>query len=70
MFPAWADKTAFPKTFGLAPKIEAAARRHGVLIRVIADRLVFAPPLVITPDELAILAAGARKALDDVHATL
>ncbi len=65
-----ADKSAFPKAFGLAPKIEAAARGHGVLIRVIADRLVFAPPLIITPGELDVLAAGARKTLDDVYATL
>ncbi|VVN70644.1 Putrescine--pyruvate aminotransferase [Pseudomonas fluorescens] len=65
-----ADKTAFPKSFGLAPKIEAAARKHGVLVRVIADRLVFAPPLIITVEELDLLASGARKALDDVYAEI
>ncbi|MDQ6433224.1 aminotransferase [Mesorhizobium sp. LHD-90] len=63
-------KTAFPKEFGLAPKIEAAGRSHGVLVRVIADRLVFAPPLIITAEELDKLAAGARAALDDVYASM
>ncbi len=65
-----ATKTPFPKEFSLAPKIEAAGRRNGVLIRVIADRIALAPPLIITPEELTILEAGIRAALDEVYASL
>lgn len=63
-------KTPFAKEFGLAPKVEAAARKHGLMVRVIADRLVFAPPLVITEAELDELAEKASLALDEVHASL
>lgn len=65
-----ANKTPFPKEFGLAAKIEAAGRRNGVLIRVIADRIALAPPLIITSEEIAVLAKGVQAAIDEVYATL
>lgn len=65
-----ATKTPFPKEFGLAPKIEAAGRRNGVLIRVIADRIALAPPLIITSEEIKILEAGIASALKEVHESL
>ena len=34
------------------------------------DRMIIAPPLVITPDEIDILIARAKKSLDECHAGL
>ncbi|HEX9701789.1 MAG TPA: aminotransferase [Rhodospirillales bacterium] len=57
------------KPFDPALKIGQAvgdlARRHGLIVRVIGDRLVFAPPLIIDEEQIDALADALGKALDD-----
>jgi adenosylmethionine-8-amino-7-oxononanoate aminotransferase len=40
--------------------------RHGLILRVVGDRLVFAPPLVIEPHEIEEIGQRLERALDDV----
>ena len=44
----------------------AAAQRHGLILRVVGDRLVFAPPLVIEAAEIEDIGERLERALDDV----
>ena len=39
--------------------------RHGLILRVVGDRLVFAPPLVIEAAEIEEIGERLRCALDD-----
>ena len=47
-------------------RVDAAAMRHGLILRVVGDRLVFAPPLVIEAHEIEEIGQRLRRALDDV----
>ena len=47
-------------------RVEEAAKRHGLILRVVGDRLVFAPPLVIEADEIEQIGERLERALDDV----
>jgi adenosylmethionine-8-amino-7-oxononanoate aminotransferase len=42
--------------------VDAASRRRGLILRVVGDRLVFAPPL----SEIEEMAARLERGLDDV----
>jgi len=57
--------TANPATQGAAG-LEAAAfiREEGVIVRGIRNCIAVAPPFIITPDEIEVLAAGIRRGLD------
>ena len=44
----------------------AAAQRHGLILRVVGDRLVFAPPLVIEAADIEDIGERLERALDDV----
>jgi 4-aminobutyrate--pyruvate transaminase len=41
------------------------AREHGLIVRVIGDRLIFAPPMIISEDEIDFLAGALGTALDE-----
>ena len=43
---------------------------NNLIMRHVGDRMIIAPPLVITPDEIEILIARARKSLDECYAGL
>ncbi|MBT3330488.1 MAG: aminotransferase class III-fold pyridoxal phosphate-dependent enzyme [Rhodospirillaceae bacterium] len=45
-------------------------RQNGLILRVIGDRLAFAPPLIITEDEVDHMLAMLSKTLDQAHAEL
>ena len=49
-----------------ARSVDAAAMRHGLILRVVGDRLVFAPPLVIEEHEIEEIGQRLGRALDDV----
>ena len=54
---------------GLAGRLVAASRAHGILARVLATGAVqISPPLVLTDTEVEELASGLGAALDDVEA--
>jgi adenosylmethionine-8-amino-7-oxononanoate aminotransferase len=51
-------------------KAYRAIRSHGVLLRALGSAVAVSPPLVITRDEIAVLAEGVRAGLDEVAAAL
>jgi 4-aminobutyrate--pyruvate transaminase len=56
----------FDPSLGVGARVETAAKRHGLIIRIVGDRLVFAPPLVIEAPEIEEIAERLARALDDV----
>ena len=56
----------FDAALNVGARVDAAARRHGLMLRVVADRLVFAPPLVIEAAEIEDVSERLERALDDV----
>jgi len=66
-----ADKAArrpFPAEIRIGAIADRMARKHGLVVRVIGNRLAFSPPLIITPAEIDELLARLRRALDDTAA--
>ena len=43
---------------------------NNLIMRHVYDRMVISPPLVITPEEIAIIGTRARKALDEAYAQM
>jgi 4-aminobutyrate---pyruvate transaminase len=56
----------FNAALTVGARVEAAARRHGLILRVVGDRLVFAPPLVIEKSDIEEIGRRLERALDDV----
>ncbi len=56
----------FPEEDQVGPKVVRAARRHGVIVRNLADVIVLMPPLAIQPEELIELVAGVHSAVSEV----
>jgi adenosylmethionine-8-amino-7-oxononanoate aminotransferase len=60
------DGAALEQDAALPAKVAKAARRHGVFLRPLVRELAISPPLIITVDEIGLLAEGIRGGLDDV----
>jgi 4-aminobutyrate--pyruvate transaminase len=56
----------FDSALNVGARVDTAAQQHGLLLRVVGDRLVFAPPLVIEASEIEDISARLERALDDV----
>jgi len=56
----------FDGALNVGARVENAARRRGLIIRVVGDRLVFAPPLVIEASDIEEIGERLGRALDDV----
>jgi 4-aminobutyrate--pyruvate transaminase len=56
----------FNSALKIGAKVDAAALRHGLILRVVGDRLVFAPPLVIESHDIDEIRQRLEHALDDV----
>jgi 4-aminobutyrate---pyruvate transaminase len=56
----------FDGALGVGARAAAAAQRHGLIVRVVGDRVVFAPPLVIEPADIDEIAARLRRGLDEL----
>jgi L-2,4-diaminobutyrate transaminase len=65
-------KTPFDPSLKVGPKVSAAALDEGMIARAMpnGDILGFAPPLVITRDEVDRIVDLTRRAVDRVHASL
>ena len=63
-------RIAFPASLNVGARVDEAARRHGLILRVVGDRLVFAPPLVIEAPEVEEIGERLECALDDVAGEL
>jgi 4-aminobutyrate--pyruvate transaminase len=59
-------RVPFEAALGVGARVGAAAQRRGLIVRVVGDRLVFAPPLVIEAAEIDEIAERLGHALDDV----
>src|SRR5262249_48247694 len=51
-------------------RADEAAKRHGLIVRVVGDRIVFAPPLVIESTEIEEIGERLERALDEVAGEL
>ena len=65
-------KTPFEPGLKIGPKVSAAALEEGMIARAMphGDILGFAPPLVVTRDEIEKIVAMTKRAVDAVYATL
>jgi adenosylmethionine-8-amino-7-oxononanoate aminotransferase len=59
-------RIAFEPALNVGGRVDAAAKCHGLILRVVGDRLVFAPPLVIEASEIEEIGERLERALDDV----
>jgi 4-aminobutyrate---pyruvate transaminase len=59
-------RIAFDPALNVGTRAETAAKRHGLILRVVGDRLVFAPPLVIEGADIEEIGVRLERALDDV----
>ena len=50
---------------GFAARVADAARRRGVLVRAIANKVVMSPPLTLTLEEADTMARALRDALQE-----
>ncbi len=65
-----ASRTPFDPSVKIAEQVCDAAHAEGLIIRHAGDRLVFAPPLIITETEIGELLEKLERALDTVAATI
>ena len=65
-----ASRGPFAPDLKVGARVGANAEKHGLILRVVGDRLVFAPPLIIEADEIAEIAKRLSAALDDTAAEL
>lgn len=59
-----------PAATNLGTVVDRIARKHGLIVRVIANRLTFSPPLVITSAEIDELLQRLKLTLDDTSVEL
>jgi L-2,4-diaminobutyrate transaminase len=65
-------KTPFDPSYSVGAKVSAAALDEGLIARAMpnGDILGFAPPLIISREEIDLLVGKTRKAIDRVAASL
>jgi adenosylmethionine-8-amino-7-oxononanoate aminotransferase len=56
----------FDSALKVGARVDVAAMRHGLILRVVGDRLLFAPPLIIESYEIDEIGQRLQRALDDV----
>jgi 4-aminobutyrate---pyruvate transaminase len=59
-------RIAFDRALNVGGRVDEAAKHHGLILRVVGDRLVFAPPLVIEAADIDQIGERLERALDDV----
>ena len=58
----------FDSADGVGPYLMDRLLEHGLISRVIVETMAFAPPLIITPDEIGEMLDRFGRALDDTEA--
>ncbi|MBI1817305.1 MAG: aspartate aminotransferase family protein [Deltaproteobacteria bacterium] len=64
------SKTPFPEPLKVPWRIRSAALRRGVIVRASVDTVVVCPPLIITPQQIDVIATTLREAIEEVSAEL
>jgi 4-aminobutyrate--pyruvate transaminase len=62
-----ATRESYPAEVGLGARIDAHARRNGLILRIAGNRIAFSPPLIITKNEMVELGARLRRTLDATY---
>jgi len=65
-----ATKTPFDPARTVGAKVVAKAQEHGVILRAMGDSIAFAPPLIISEEEIADMLQRFGRALDEAHGAL
>jgi putrescine---pyruvate transaminase len=60
------DDALLAQDAALPAKLSTAIRRHGVIARSLAREIAISPPLVVTTDEIGLIAEAIRAGLDDL----
>lgn len=63
-------KTPFDPKLAVGSRLVAKAQANGLILRAMGDAVAFAPPLIITADEIADMLSRFRSALDETHGEL
>ena len=64
------SKTAFDPKLAVGARVVAKAQAQGVILRAMGDAVAFAPPLIISEDEIRDMLGRFRRALDEAHGEL
>jgi 4-aminobutyrate--pyruvate transaminase len=64
------SRASYPSSVGLSARVDANARKNGLILRIVGDRLAFSPPLIITEQEFVELSIRLRKTLDQTFAEI
>lgn len=64
------SKAPFPPELTVGAKVVAKAQGKGVILRAMGDAVAFAPPLVISEDEIREMLRRFAEALDEAHGEL
>lgn len=60
------ERVPFDSAANVGGRVAAAAHKHGLVVRIVGDRVVFAPPLVIEEDDIEEIGSRLGRALDEV----
>ena len=60
----------YPASARLGERLDTNARRNGLILRIVGNRIAFSPPLIITEDEVKEMGERVRRTLDDTHREL
>ncbi|MGE5477752.1 MAG: aspartate aminotransferase family protein [Bacteroidales bacterium] len=63
-------RTPFDPKLTVGARVVAKAQAHGVILRAMGDAVAFAPPLVISEDEIRDMLARFLRGLDEAHGEL
>lgn len=63
-----AARTPYPAEFGIGKRLDQHAHQHGLILRVVDNRIIFSPPLIIEKSEIDDIIARFSRALDDTWA--
>ena len=55
----------YPTEAGVMPLIDAHAKKHGLILRLIGNRIAFSPPLIISEDQVVDMVRRLKATLDD-----
>ena len=55
----------FPAALGVMDTLSANARKHGLILRLVGNRIAFSPPLIISEAEVAEMVKRLESTLDD-----
>jgi putrescine---pyruvate transaminase len=60
------DDALLAQDAAVPAKLSTAIRRHGVIARALGREIAISPPLVVTTDEIGLIAEAIRAGLDDL----